>query len=98
MPAGLEEDLRRTGTTHLLVVSGQNVALLLGTTVALLTAVLARRRAALVALALLPGYVVLVGAEPPVVRAAIMAVGIAVAAISGRRTPGAGSTSPTPSR
>ena len=88
LPAGLEEDLRRTGTTHLLVVSGQNVALLLGTTVALLSAVLARRRAALVALALLPGYVVLVGAEPPVVRAAIMAVGIAVAAVSGRRTPG----------
>jgi competence protein ComEC len=88
MPAGLEEDLRRTGTTHLLVVSGQNVALLLGTTVALLTAVVARRRAALVALALLPGYVVLVGAEPPVVRAAIMAVGIALAAITGRRTPG----------
>ena len=88
MPAGLEEDLRRTGTTHLLVVSGQNVALLLGTAVALLTAVMSRRRAALLVLALLPGYVVLVGAEPPVVRAAIMAVGIALAAVTGRRTPG----------
>ena len=88
MPAGLEDDLRRTGTTHLLVVSGQNVALLLGTAVALLTAVVSRRRAALIALALLPGYVVLVGAEPPVVRAAIMAVGIALAAVTGRRTPG----------
>ena len=88
MPAGLEEDLRRTGTTHLLVVSGQNVALLLGTAVALLTVVMSRRRAALLALALLPGYVVLVGAEPPVVRAAIMAVGIALAAVTGRRTPG----------
>ena len=76
------------GTTHLLVVSGQNVALLLGTAVALLTAVVSRRRAALIALALLPGYVVLVGAEPPVVRAAIMAVGIALAAVTGRRTPG----------
>ena len=88
MPAGLEEDLRRTGTTHLLVVSGQNVALLLGTAVALLTAAMSRRRAALLVLALLPGYVVLVGAEPPVVRAAIMAVGIALAAVTGRRTPG----------
>ncbi len=88
MPAAIEEDLRRTGTTHLLVVSGQNVALLLGTAVALLTAVLPRRRAALAALALLPGYVVLVGAEPPVVRAAIMAIGIALAAATGRRTPG----------
>ncbi|MCY4614912.1 MAG: ComEC/Rec2 family competence protein, partial [Chloroflexi bacterium] len=88
MPAGLEEDLRRTGTTHLLVVSGQNVALLLGTAVALLTAVMSRRHAALLVLALLPGYLVLVGADPPVVRAAIMAVGIALAAVTGRRTPG----------
>ena len=87
MPAALEEDLRRTGTTHLLVVSGQNIALLLGTAVGLLGALVARRQAALIALALLPGYVVLTGAEPPVVRAAIMAVGIAIAAISGRRTP-----------
>ena len=87
MPAELEEDLRRTGTTHLLVVSGQNIALLLGTAVGLLSAVVARRQAALIALALLPGYVVLTGAEPPVVRAAIMAVGIVIAALSGRRTP-----------
>ena len=88
MPAALEEDLRRTGTTHLLVVSGQNVALLLGTAVGLLTAWISRRQASLLVLALLPGYVVLVGADPPVVRAAIMAVGIAVAGLSGRRTPG----------
>ena len=87
MPAALEESLRRTGTTHLLVVSGQNIALLLGTAVGLLGALVARRQAALIALALLPGYVVLTGAEPPVVRAAIMAVGIAIAAITGRRTP-----------
>ena len=87
LPAALEEDLRRTGTTHLLVVSGQNVALLLGTAVALLGAVLSRRRATLLVLLLLPGYVVLVGAEPPVVRAATMAVGIAIAAATDRRTP-----------
>ena len=42
MPAALEEDLRRTGTTHLLVVSGQNIALLLGTAVGLLGALVAR--------------------------------------------------------
>ena len=87
MPAALEEQMRRTGTTHLLVVSGQNVALLLGSAVALLGAFVGRRPAALAALALLPGYVVLTGAEPPVVRAAIMAVGIAIAAAAGRRTP-----------
>ena len=88
MSSDLTEDLRVTGTSHLVVVSGQNVALLLGTAVALLAAAVSRRRAALITLALLPGYVILVGAEPPVVRAAIMAVGIAIAAAAGRRTPG----------
>ncbi len=86
--SGLSDDLRRTGTTHLVVVSGQNVALLLGITTATLTMVLSRRRASLLVLALLPAYVLLVGLDPPVLRAAIMAVGIAVAGISGRRTPG----------
>ncbi len=87
MPDDLTEDLRATGTTHLVVVSGQNVALVLGTAVALLAAFVARRRAALLALILLPAYVVLAGAEPPVVRAALMAVGLSVAEVSGRRTP-----------
>src|SRR5690606_30532410 len=39
-------------------------------------------------LLLLAPYLVLVGADPPVVRAAIMAVGIALASVAGRRTPG----------
>jgi competence protein ComEC len=88
MPDDLEAALRTTGTTHLVVVSGQNVALLLGTAVALLGTFMTRRRAALSVLVLLPAYVVLVGADPPVVRAAIMAVGLAVTEVSGRRTPG----------
>ena len=88
LPADLDEALRVTGTAHLVVVSGQNVALLLGSAIALLTLALSRRRAAALALLLLPAYVVLVGAEPPVVRAALMAVGIALAQAAGRRTPG----------
>lgn len=88
MPSGLAEDLRATGTTHLVVVSGQNIGLLMGAAVALLGIGLTRRHAAVVALGLLPAYVVLVGAEPPVLRAALMAVGIVLAALSGRRTPG----------
>lgn len=88
MPRELSEALRVTGTTHLVVVSGQNVALLLGSAIAVLTFVLARRTAAIVALALLPPYVLLVGADPPVVRAAVMAVGIAAGTVTGRRTPG----------
>lgn len=88
MPPDLTEALRRTGTTHLVVVSGQNVAMLLGFGVALLTLVVSRRRASLALLALLFPYVAFVGADPPVVRAAVMAVGIVIAGAMGRRTPG----------
>ena len=88
MPEHLTEALRQTGTTHLVVVSGQNVALLLGIAISLLTLAVPRRRAALILLFALPGYVALVGADPPVVRAAVMAVGIVIASAMGRRTPG----------
>ena len=69
------------------MVSGQNVAVLLGVTIGLLTAVVSRRIASLLALLLLPAYVLLTGADPPVVRGALMAAGIAVAGVAGRRTP-----------
>ncbi len=67
---------------------GQNVALLVGIAVAVLTGFISRRLASLVALAFLPAYIVFVGADPPVVRAGIMAVAIVAAGVTGRRTPG----------
>ncbi|MSP22934.1 MAG: DUF4131 domain-containing protein [Dehalococcoidia bacterium] len=79
----LEADFRSTGTSHLVVVSGQNVALVLSVLTAGLATVVSRRRAALLALAALPGYVVLVSAEPPIVRAVVMAVGSPSAAQPG---------------
>ena len=88
MPEELTEALRQTGTTHLVVVSGQNVALLLGIAISVLTLAVSRRRAAIALLFALPFYVALVGAEPPVVRAAVMSVGIVIASVLGRRTPG----------
>jgi competence protein ComEC len=87
MPVTFTNALRATGTTHLVVVSGQNIAIVAGAPVAVLGVWLPRRRAGLLALAALPAYVVLVGAEPPVMRAAVMAVGITIAAAAGRRTP-----------
>lgn len=87
-PDALDEALRATGTTHLVVVSGQNVALLLAISVGLLTAVISRRAASVLSLTLLPAYLVVVGADPPVVRAAVMAVAMVAAGVSGRRTPG----------
>ena len=88
LPPSIVEDLRRTGTTHLVVVSGQNIALLVGILVAALTLAVSRRTASWVALLTLFPYVVFVGADPPVVRAALMAVGITAGGILGRRTPG----------
>ena len=88
LPDDLAEALRATGTTHLVVASGQNVALFLGLLVSGLGAFFSRRVASTVALALLPAYVVLLGAEPPIVRAALMAVGITLGGALGRRTPG----------
>ncbi len=88
LPPELNADLRATGTTHLVVVSGQNIALVLGALSSALAIALSRRVAALAALATLPAYVLLVGAEPPVVRAAIMAVGVTLGHLTGRRTPG----------
>jgi len=88
LPEDIDDALRATGTTHLVVVSGQNVALLIGILVAVLTSAVSRRVASLGALAVLPAYVVFVGADPPVVRAAIMAVAVVAAGVTGRRTPG----------
>ena len=88
LPDDVDQALQATGTTHLVVVSGQNVALLIGIAVSALTAFISRRIASLVALVLLPGYIVFVGADPPVVRAGIMAVAVVTAGIFGRRTPG----------
>lgn len=88
LPEDVDATLRATGTTHLVVVSGQNVALLLGIALAALTAVMSRRLASVALLLALPAYVLFVGADPPVVRAALMAVAVVAAGITGRRTPG----------
>ncbi|TAJ21989.1 MAG: ComEC/Rec2 family competence protein, partial [Dehalococcoidia bacterium] len=88
LPPEVAADLRATGTTHLVVVSGQNVAITLGVLLPLLTLALPRRRASLLLLLSLPAYVVIVGGDPPVVRAALMAAGITIAGVLGRRTPG----------
>src|SRR5690606_28751455 len=54
LPEDVDQALRATGTTHLVVVSGQNVALLISLVIAALTAVASRRVASIAALALLP--------------------------------------------
>ena len=71
---GLRDDMSATGTSHLVAVSGQNVTILAGLMIAALSWLVGRRPACWVALATICAYAVLVGAQPSVVRAAIMGI------------------------
>lgn len=72
MTADLDEAFRRTGMTHIIAISGFNIALLVGFVDATGAAVLPRRWAAWLAIAVVGFYTILVGAAPSVVRAAFM--------------------------
>lgn len=63
----------RTGTTHIIAISGFNLTLLAQASMKLSGRWLGRRRGAIAAIALILAYSVMVGADPPVVRAAVMA-------------------------
>jgi competence protein ComEC len=84
--ADLDRDFRTAGLTHLLAVSGSNVAFILGAV--LLLARLARlgpRTAAVLAILALVGFVVLARPSPSVLRAAAMG-GVAILALAVGRT------------
>lgn len=76
-----------TGTTHLTAVSGANVALLVTIAATLGSVAGWRRRVAwqAVTVVVVWGYAGLTGAEPPVVRAALVATGALLASRCGRR-------------
>lgn len=69
---GIFEALRKTGTLHIVVASGSNIALVGGSVLGLLSYVLGRRKAVWVALVVIWLYVALAGFEPPLARAAFM--------------------------
>jgi competence protein ComEC len=75
-----------TGTVHVLVVSGMNVAILATGLLAMMRLGWLPRRAGLcLIMAVAIGYTLLAEAQPPVVRAAVFSVLMCVAAWSGRR-------------
>lgn len=80
------DDFRGSGLSHLLAVSGQNVAFVLAVAWPLLRRLSIGGRAVAVA-AMLALFVVLTRGEPSVLRAVAMALGAAVAAARGRPTP-----------
>jgi competence protein ComEC len=86
LDARLREVFSRTGTGHIVAISGMNVAILAAIGGAVLTPLLPRLAARRIALAgLLLLYVPLAGSAPSVVRAAIMASVALAASAAGRR-------------
>ncbi len=85
--AATREDFRRAGLSHLLAVSGQNVALLALLAMPVLAAFGIPLRARLVwVLGLIAVYVPLAGAGPSIQRAAVMGALGVLATLAGRRS------------
>lgn len=78
-------DLQKVGVLHVIAASGMNVTMVSEFVVALLLYSMRRRFALLVTLLVLAIYVVLSGADPSIIRAAIMGGIVFSAQISGRQ-------------
>lgn len=88
MPEKFWQNLRKTGTLHVVVASGQNVAMVAKFLLAIFVLVISHRKAIWLSLTGVLIYVLMVGAEPPVVRAGLM-VGLAyLAQVFGREQEG----------
>ncbi len=86
LPKDLKEAFSLTGTTHVLVISGSNIALLTGMLTAVGHRLLGRRKATPFVLAGIAMYTILVGADAAVLRAAIMGGLYVLALHYGRQT------------
>ena len=84
----LQEAFRRTGTTHIIAISGFNVAILAGLFSGVFTRLLGRKWGALTAVIGITGFTILVGGEAAVVRAAIMGSLGVLGGMFGRRQNG----------
>lgn len=86
----INEAFATTGLTHVVAISGWNIAIVAALVAAavrpLETRTGGRRTTALLAVLIVAGYVVLAGASPSVVRAALMAGAMLVARLGGSRT------------
>lgn len=87
LPPFLDDQFRGAGLTHLLIVSGFNVTILL-LFAGLVLRPLGRMATLMLSLPLLLGYVLLCGADPPVVRAGLMGALLVYAAFHGRFSDG----------
>ncbi len=72
LPKELVEDFQTTGTTHIIAISGFNIAIIAGILLRGSRYIVAPRAAGIIAIGGISLYTILVGAETAVVRAAIM--------------------------
>jgi competence protein ComEC len=84
---GLAKDFTAAGLTHVVAISGWNIAIV-GAVCGALAGRLRRRSRALLVAAVIGGYTIFAGASPSVVRAALMA-GVALISREGGRRAGA---------
>ncbi|NDJ79326.1 MAG: DUF4131 domain-containing protein [Chloroflexi bacterium] len=84
----VREDFNATGTSHVIAISGANIIIVIRVLMGLLRPATGQRRAAWFTVGGVAGYTLLVGADPAVVRAAIMGGLSLVAMDLGRRTYG----------
>lgn len=77
-------DFTTAGVSHIVAISGWNIAIVAATVAALLGSLVGRRRRAVVTLAAIVAYTLFAGASPSVVRAAVMA-GVALLAVESGR-------------
>ncbi|MCC9077267.1 DNA internalization-related competence protein ComEC/Rec2 [Litorilinea aerophila] len=86
IPDELYDQFNLTGTSHVIVISGSNVALVAGLLMALGTRLLGRRGALVPTLAGIAGFALVVGGDAAVLRAALMGGLYVIAVTLGRRS------------
>lgn len=72
MPKDFRQNLQKTGTIHVVVASGYNISVVAGLLISVLVRFIKRQFALLLSFFGILVYTLIAGAEPPVVRAAIM--------------------------
>lgn len=82
--AVLKEDMKRSGTTHLVALSGYNVSILVVVLHGIMLRVISRRKTFYFLCAIIILFALMVGAESSIVRAAIMGVMVLLARELGR--------------
>lgn len=85
LPEDFQNALQKTGTTHIVVVSGTNITMVLLLTMSLVSQ-LGKKKTLLLSFICVFSYVLLVGFDPPVLRAFLMFIPVLIARLYGRET------------